>query len=168
MSVIVTEMVSVTSRIESSHFHGLGTELRTSGSARLFQAMFFQCLWEKQSYNSCQATWFYTELKPLPALPESVGTDCSPGSEDLSIALLASLKICPSDCWELHRGSNMPRCWNAKSHLFSPSCPLQGISEVLFWGILQPPSRSWNSFYGVLIAYTTVQKRWFLHDGHRP
>lgn len=45
MSVIVTEMVSVTSRIESSRFRGLGTELRTSGFARLFQAMFFQCLW---------------------------------------------------------------------------------------------------------------------------
>lgn len=45
---IITKMVSITSRRESSHFHGLGTELRTSGSARLFQAMFLQCLWCRQ------------------------------------------------------------------------------------------------------------------------
>lgn len=60
MSVIVTEMVSVTSRIESSHFHGLGTELRTSGSARLFQAMFFQCLWCRQLPSHMILYWAET------------------------------------------------------------------------------------------------------------
>lgn len=50
----------VTSRIESSHFHGLGTELRTSGSARLFQATFFQCLWCRQLPSHMILYWAET------------------------------------------------------------------------------------------------------------
>lgn len=41
--------------------------------------------------------------------------------------------------------------------------PLQGVREVLFWGTLLWHSRSWSTFSGVLIAYTTEQKRWILH-----
>lgn len=48
-----------------------------------------------------------------------------------------------------------------------PASPTHFISEVLFWDMLLPPSRSWNSFYGVLIAYSTVQKGWILHYDHR-
>lgn len=44
---------------------------------------------------------------------------------------------------------------------FHPQLSLQGIKEALSWGILLPPSRSCNSFYGVLIygSYTLVTGR---------
>lgn len=82
--------------------------------------------------GSCQATWFYTELKPIPALPDSVGRDCSPGSEDLGAALLASL--CVFQIAESCTGIQTYLDVEVLVHVSSPHAqlPLQGKRQVLF------------------------------------
>lgn len=110
MAVIVTGMVSATRRRGSSYFHGLWTELKISGFARLFQAMFLQCLWCRQlSWNL--SLLFENLWGQTAALAQRI----SGSSVDFIINLFFRLL-------RLAHGFKHAKMLNAKSCLLSPSC----------------------------------------------
>lgn len=143
MVVTAIKMLSVSSRRKSSHFC-LGTELRTSGSARLFQAMFLQYLPSHMILYRAE-TFSCSSRICVDRLQSRFRRSCA--------ALFASLQICPSDFWELHRSSDMPGCWNAKSCLSSPSCLSKASQKHFPEAYLK--QFLWSSYL------------WILHINHR-
>lgn len=82
--------------------------------------MFLQCLWCRQLPSHMILYWAETYSCSSRICGDRLQSRFR-RSRCSSVGFIINLSL--ADCWELHRGSNMPRCWNATSCVFSPSCP---------------------------------------------